>query len=296
MSRAKGDRGLDGFVVLRKPAGPTSHDVVARVRRLLSTRRVGHAGTLDPLAEGVLPLAIGRATRLLDLLAEADKEYLALVELGLRTATDDAEGEILSRVPVDGVSTVSIDRALEQFRGAIAQRPPGYSAIKVDGRRAYALARAGQTVTLPPRQVTIERLERLSWSPPLLELRIQCSKGTYIRALARDLGEVLQVGGTLRRLERTRVGPFGLDRAVTLDEMAERGEAALLPPDALLGELPAVRLTGQQVEDLLHGRSWESREAANGLARAYTPEGVFAGVLTGQDGRWRTKLLFLDEP
>jgi tRNA pseudouridine55 synthase len=296
MTRARGDSGLDGFVNLCKPSGLTSHDLVARVRRILGTRRVGHAGTLDPLAEGVLPIALGRATRLIDRLSSADKEYEAWAVLGLRTSTDDAEGEPLAQNDVPDFSTQELQTALGTFAGQIEQVPPAYSAIKVAGRRSYDLARSGASVALSARTVTIESIELRSWERPVLHFRVCCSKGTYIRSLARDLGERLGVGASLGRLIRLRVGPFDLGQAVDLEELAERRSVLVLPPDALLRDCPSLVIDDAEVDHLRHGRAWTApSDVAPDLdVRAYTREGQFAAVLRRQDGRWRPILTFLD--
>jgi tRNA pseudouridine55 synthase len=296
MTRARGDSGLDGFVNLRKPSGPTSHDLVARVRRLLGTRRVGHAGTLDPLAEGVLPIALGRATRLIDRLSSADKEYEAWAVLGLRTTTDDAEGQLLAQADVPDFSTEELQTALDTFVGQIEQVPPAYSAIKVAGRRSYDLARSGASVALASRAVTIESIELRSWERPVLRFRVCCSKGTYIRSLARDLGERLGVGASLRRLIRLRVGPFDLGQAVDLEEVAEHRAALVLPPDTLLRDCPSLVVDDAQVDHLRHGRAWAAPDdvAPDLDVRAYTREGQFAAILRRQDDRWRPILTFLD--
>jgi tRNA pseudouridine55 synthase len=294
VSRARGDIGLDGFLNVCKAAGPTSHDVVAAVRRLLGTRRVGHAGTLDPLAEGVLPLALGRATRLIDRLAEADKEYHAEAVLGLRTSTDDAAGEVLERHPVPPFAPAELDAALAAFEGEIEQLPPRYSALKVAGRRAYDWAREGREVTVAPRRVTIHRIERCGWDRPVLSFRVRCSKGTYVRALVRDLGERVGVGGSLRRLVRLQVGPFHLRDAVGTQEVRAGGRDLLLAPDVVVLEGPALVLGEDELDHLRHGRPWPSPTAGPPLARAYTVDGRLAGLLTSSDGYWRPKLVFLE--
>jgi tRNA pseudouridine55 synthase len=296
VTRARGDAGIDGFVNLCKPAGPTSHDLVAGVRRVLGTRRVGHAGTLDPLAEGVLPIALGRATRLIDRLADADKEYEAWTLLGLRTSTDDAEGEPLAVAEVPDFPFEALQRALGSFVGQIEQIPPAYSAVKVAGRRSYDLARHGQQVALQARTVTIERVDLLAWERPLLRFRVRCSKGTYVRALARDLGERLGVGGSLHRLVRLRVGPFSLDRSIGLDELARRRLAVVSPPDSLLRSCPAIVLDQAQLEHLRHGRGWPAPAPLTGPveARAYAADGRFAALLRSEGDSWRPNLIFLD--
>ncbi len=216
-----------GLVVVDKPAGITSHDVVARVRRLAGTRKVGHAGTLDPMATGVLVLGLNRATRLLGHLTLTDKAYAATVRLGMTTTTDDAEGEVVDTQPTDGLTETAVRDALAAFVGEIDQVPSAVSAIKVDGRRAYARVRDGEQVDLPARRVTVHSIEVVSTSldrerlPVTLDLEVRCSSGTYIRAIARDLGAALGVGGHLTALRRTAVGPFLIDDAHTLDALAD---------------------------------------------------------------------------
>lgn len=294
MRRARGDAGLDGFLNVCKAGGPTSHDVVGAVRRLLGTRRVGHAGTLDPLAEGVLPLALGRATRLIDRLAEADKEYYAEAMLGLRTSTDDAEGEVLERRPVPRFAAAELDATLAAFLGEIEQLPPKYAALRVAGQRSYDLAREGRDVRLSPRRVTIHRLDRCVWERPILSFKVCCSKGTYVRALVRDLGERLRTGASLRRLVRLRVGPFDLRNAVGLEELPDGGRDVLLDPDVVLLEVPALVLDGRELDNIRHGRPWPSGTDRAPLARAYTVDGRLAGLLCYSGGHWHPKLVLLD--
>ena len=199
-----------GLVVVDKPGGLTSHDVVARVRRLAGTRKVGHAGTLDPMATGVLVLGVNRATRLLGHLALTDKRYDATVRLGTTTTTDDAEGEVVETKPTSGIVDDDVRRVITTFVGEIDQVPSAVSAIKVDGKRAYARVRAGEEVDLPARRVTVHEIEVTSLDLPSVEISVHCSSGTYIRAIARDLGAALGVGGHLTSLRRTAVGSFGL--------------------------------------------------------------------------------------
>jgi tRNA pseudouridine55 synthase len=290
VTRARGDAGLDGFLNLCKERGPTSHDLVARARRLLGTRRIGHAGTLDPLAEGVLPLALGRATRLIDQLAAADKEYYAEVNLSVRTTTDDAEGEPLEQFDVPRFDGQALDQALDSMVGMIEQRPPAYSAIKVGGRRAYELARSGQDLSLPARQVTIYQIERRCWDWPVLGLTVYCSKGTYIRSLARDLGLRLGTGGVLRRLVRLRVGPFALSEAVSLDEAGADVVRHMLPADAARVDAPAAVLGPLEVEHVRHGRRWPAPVNTSGSARAYDLDGRLIGFVEAADGHWQPRL------
>ena len=290
----------DGFLNLCKAGGFTSHDVVAIVRRLLQTRRVGHAGTLDPAAEGVLPICVGRATRLVDRLADADKGYYGVVVLGVRTRTDDAEGEVVETSAVPPFDAAALDAALERFRGEIAQRPPQFSAVKVAGRRAYALARRGEEVKLQARVVTVHRLTLEWWRPPRLALSIACSKGTYIRSIARDLGEALGCGAHLERLVRLRVGPFVLAEAISLDQLGEAARAGcarryLLPPDAALRDAPAAIVPAERAADMSHGRPWPMSGAAGAegaLTRVYASDGRLLGLaLPDHDRRvWRPRL------
>jgi tRNA pseudouridine55 synthase len=213
-----------GLVVVDKRAGMTSHDVVARVRRLAGTRKVGHAGTLDPMATGVLVLGLNRATRLLGHLTLTDKRYAATIRLGVSTTTDDAEGEVIATAPTGALTDEAVRQALEAFVGEIDQVPSAVSAIKIAGKRAYARVRDGEVVELPARRVTVHSLEVVSTSlgdAAEVDIEVHCSSGTYIRAIARDLGEALDVGGHLTALRRTAVGPFGIDSARTLDDLAE---------------------------------------------------------------------------
>ncbi|OBK49785.1 tRNA pseudouridine(55) synthase TruB, partial [Mycobacterium sp. 1081908.1] len=216
----------------------TSHDVVGRCRRIFSTRRVGHAGTLDPMATGVLVIGVERATKILGLLTAASKSYAATIRLGQTTSTEDAEGEVLQTVPAGHVTDSQIEAAVAGLRGDIEQVPSAVSAIKVDGRRAYRLVREGQTVELAARPVRIERFEvlavRRDGDVIDVDVDVDCSSGTYIRALARDLGAALGVGGHLTALRRTRVGRFGLDRARSLEDLAERPRLTLTLDEACL--------------------------------------------------------------
>jgi len=274
--RRRDDADVHGFLNVCKARGFTSHDVVAVVRRLLGTRRVGHAGTLDPLAEGVLPICVGRYTRLVDTIGDTEKGYYAEIELGARTTTDDAEGEIVERRPVPDLTGHALDATLERFRGPIQQVPPIFSAIKVEGRRAYDLARRGDAPELAARPITIHRLQVVDWTPPHLTLLVVCSKGTYIRSLARDLGEALGCGAHLTRLIRLWVGSFGLEDAVSLDEIGAaaadgRLDTVVRPADDALAGLPALLVPDARAIDIGHGRSWP----AGAQATPVTPTRVY---------------------
>jgi tRNA pseudouridine55 synthase len=222
---------MNGVVVVDKPAGLTSFDVVARVRRALGERRVGHAGTLDPLATGVLPVCVGEATKLVPFLMGGDKEYEAEARLGVTTDTLDATGTVVAEASADHVSRADVAATLPRFRGRILQTPPMHSALRVDGRRLYELARQGVEVERVARPVEVHALELTAWTPPTLGLRIRCGKGTYVRSLIADLGAALGVGAHMTELRRTRVGAFTLATALSLDAIMAAGPAtALLTP------------------------------------------------------------------
>jgi tRNA pseudouridine55 synthase len=281
-----------GLVVVDKPAGWTSHDVVARVRRLARTRRVGHAGTLDPMATGVLVLGVERATRLLGHLALRGKAYDATIRLGQATVTDDAEGDVLAAASAEAVTEEAVRAGLAVLTGEIEQVPSAVSAVKQAGRRAYARVRAGEEVTLEPRRVTVHRLEARALrrpAPELLDLdvAVECSSGTYVRALARDLGAALGVGGHLAALRRTRVGPFTLAEARTLQELAARPDPVTLPlDDAVAAAFGRRELGPDEARRLAHG----GRLPAAGLAGTYAavdPDGHAIALLTERDGEAR---------
>ena len=270
-----------GFLVVDKPGGMTSHDVVARVRRLAATRKVGHAGTLDPMATGVLVVGIGRATRLLGHLVLAEKAYDATVRLGAATTTDDAEGEVLSTASAAHLGLDAVEAAAARFRGAIEQRPSAVSAIKVDGRRSYARVRAGEQVDLPPRPVTVHEL-RLGEARRVgdlldVDLSVRCSSGTYVRALARDLGDLLGVGGHLTALRRTSVGPFGLAEARTLEQLAEHLD--LVDLAAVTRRcFPGLDLDADQARDVGYGRRLPLQLAGSGPVAVFAPDGRFLAL------------------
>jgi tRNA pseudouridine55 synthase len=288
---------VGGIVLVDKPAGITSHDVVSRVRRLAGTRKVGHAGTLDPAATGLLLLGLDSSTRLLTYLVGLDKEYLATLRLGVATTTDDAEGEIVSTASAETLAAISdaqLRDGVAELTGRISQVPSTVSAIKVDGKRAYALARAGETVTLAAREVTVSAFEilHIDRSDGLsLDVRVECSSGTYIRALARDLGERLGVGGSLTALRRTRIGPFSVANAAPLDE-AIRG-AALAPADVASGLYPTLGLTEEQTVDLSNGKRVPVGHGhPTGPLAAITPGGALAGIVDVVDGVAKSRVNF----
>jgi tRNA pseudouridine55 synthase len=266
--------------------------VVARVRRLAGQTRVGHAGTLDPLAEGVLPVLLGRATRLADWIQAGEKTYRAVVCLGASTETDDAEGSVVSSAAVPALSEARLREALGGFEGEILQTPPSYSALKVGGRRAYAVARAGGEVDLAPRSVTIHELRLVDWSATELTLEVICSKGTYIRALARDIAAALGTVGHLGALTRTRVGPFSLDESNTLEQLAERGvDTLLLPASRAIPDAPRYATRNGEAARLLNGQPI----AADGLRAdavwVYDPDGRLVCLASADGMQLRPRLL-----
>jgi tRNA pseudouridine55 synthase len=286
-----------GIVVVDKPAGMTSHDVVGRCRRVFSTRKVGHAGTLDPMATGVLVVGIDRATKILGLLTATDKSYAGTIRLGQTTSTEDAEGELLQRVSADDVTDEQIEAAVAALRGEIDQIPSAVSAIKVGGKRAYQLAREGQTVELAARRVRIERFDvvavRRQDALVDVDVEVDCSSGTYIRALARDVGAALAVGGHLAALRRTRVGSYGLDQARTLDELADEPRLSYSLDEACLLAFPRRDLTAEQAESASHGRPLEP-SGAPGVHAATAPDGRVIALL--EDGPQRTKSVVVVRP
>jgi len=284
-----------GLIVVDKPAGLTSHDVVARIRRLAGTRRVGHGGTLDPMATGVLVIGVGRATRLLTYVIGAEKGYAATIRLGQATVTDDAEGEVVAAVPADGVTQDAIRAGLAGLTGEIAQVPSAVSAIKVKGQRAYARVRAGEEVALEARKVTVSRLDLLAIRrlPGLVDLDVDvtCSSGTYIRALARDLGTGLGVGGHLTALRRTFVGGFTLAEAVTLEESAERDDPITLPlAEAAARFFPRRDATADEARVLGHGGPLGA-VGIDGPYAVFDPTGEVLAIVAERDGRARAQVV-----
>jgi len=271
-----------GIVVVDKPSGWTSHDVVGRIRSIAGTRKVGHSGTLDPMATGVLVLGINRATRLLGHLKLADKEYVATIRLGQSTVTDDAEGEVTASTPAAHVDEVAVRAVLPAYTGAIEQVPSSVSAIKVDGVRSYARVRDGDPVKLAARLVTVSTLELTDFRSESdvvdLDVRVVCSSGTYIRALARDIGADLGVGGHLTMLRRTRVGGFGLDRAHTLDELAIDLDVIGLDEVARTS-FAAYDLDEEQAADVRFGRTLGALDlGAAGPVAVFGPSGEFLAL------------------
>lgn len=286
-----------GLVVVDKPAGMTSHDVVARCRRIFSTRRVGHAGTLDPMATGVLVIGTGRATKILGLLTAAPKSYAATVRLGQSTSTEDAEGELLRSVPAGHLTDEAIAAVVGGLRGDIEQVPSAVSAIKVDGRRAYRLVREGRAVELAARPVRIDRFDvvarRSHGACVDLDVEVDCSSGTYVRALARDVGAALGVGGHLTSLRRTRVGRFGLDQASSLDDLAGQPRLTHTLDEACLLMFARRELTAEEAAATGHGRALPPA-GIDGVYAACGPDGRVMALL--RDEASRTKSVVVIRP
>ena len=273
-------RDLDGVLLLDKPSGISSNAALQGARRLLAARRAGHTGTLDPMATGLLVLCFGEATKFAGALLDAEKAYAARVRLGERTSTGDAEGEVLERRPV-AVTAASVETALARFRGAIEQIPPMHSALKHQGRPLYAYAREGQSIERAPRRVVVHELVLERLEGPDLDLLVRCSKGTYVRTLAEDLGEALGCGGHLTALRRTAVGPFGVDDAVTLDRLAAVLESerprALLPVEVLLRSWPRV-LLAKDAETRFRQGQRVAAAAAEPRVAVFGADGNFLGI------------------
>jgi tRNA pseudouridine55 synthase len=271
-----------GLVVVDKPGGVTSHDVVSRCRRIFATRKVGHAGTLDPLATGVLVVGVERATKILGLLAGTDKAYTATIRLGQTTTTEDADGEVLQTVSAERVTDTDIETVVAGLRGEIAQTPSAVSAVKIGGKRAYRLAREGRAVELSPRSVRIGRFDivtiRRLRDVVDVDVEVDCSSGTYIRALARDVGAELSVGGHLTALRRIRVGRFGLGEARALDDLAEQPRLSYTLDDACLLAFPRRDLTAEDAESARHGRALEPA-GIDGVYAATAPDGRVISLL-----------------
>ena len=274
---------INGIVIIDKPAGWTSQDVTARLRRVFDTRRIGHGGTLDPMATGVLPVFVGRATRGVEFFEHAAKPYETVLRLGITTDTEDITGTVLSRSPVD-VTAAQVDAVLARFRGEILQVPPMYSALKVNGQKLYELARKGQEVERKPRPVTIHELTLLSREADTLRLRVCCSKGTYIRTLCKDIGQALGCGGCMEQLRRVQAGEYTISEAVPLQELlaAEKPGAYLRGVDTMFRNYPAVTLTANQETRCRNGNAF-SVKLPNGTCRAYSQTGEFL-MLAKVDG------------
>jgi len=295
---------MNGILNIDKPKGMTSFGVVAAVRRLTGQRRVGHAGTLDPDASGVLPVCLGQGTRVVEYLAEADKAYRAQIELGVTTDSYDASGSVTRRDDPSAISREQVEAALESFRGVIEQVPPMYSAVKYQGKRLYQLARQGIEVDRKARPVRIDRLDIIDWQPPVVVIDVVCGKGTYIRSLAHDLGQALGCGASLKGLVRRRYGVFDVDSAVPLAHLEEAfhccyGQRYLYPIDSVLMDWTAAIVDDDTAQKISYGQpvALEGDSGENGdnrRCRAYTLDGGFLAVLhfDGEKGLWQPDKVF----
>ena len=282
---------VDGILLVDKDPGKTSHDIVAEVRHALDERHAGHTGTLDPAATGLLVIALGRALKMVPYHEGHDKEYAVTVRLGVRTETDDAAGRVLEERDASAVPKDAVESALSKFRGAIRQRPPAYSAVKVDGERAYRLARRGEAVDLPEREVTIHEIRLEAFEPSLVKLVLRGSKGTYVRSIARDLGDTLGCGGSVAELRRLAVGPFRVDGAVRLDRAGEADlRKAVLPADAGLEHLPAVHLDAGEARRFIQGKLLDQGSPAP-VVRIYEGS-AFLGIGEEKDQRLKARRVY----
>jgi tRNA pseudouridine55 synthase len=294
------DHPLSGILNINKATGMTSHDVVARIRKLVNQRRVGHAGTLDPLAIGVLLICLGQATRVSEYLMASDKVYRARLWLGITTDTYDSEGQITRSVDASSITQAQVAGELSQLVGIVEQVPPMYSAIKHEGRPLYRLARRGQTVARKPREVEIMELRLLEWAPPQFEMRIHCSKGTYVRSLAHDLGQRLGCGAHLVGLVRTASGRFRIEDSTTLEQLAEvhgRGQlqSLLQPLDAALQRFAPVTVDGPTTRRISFGQRVQLADSPKmAMCRAYAEDGRLLALLRREDGDlWRPHKVFV---
>lgn len=276
---------VDGILNINKPPGMTSFEVVRLVRRLSWQRPVGHAGTLDPMATGVLPVALGQATRVIPFIMDAEKTYLAEIELGVSTDTYDADGEVTQRLDSSHVTREQVQQALPSFVGTILQKPPMYSAVKHQGKRLYELARSGMEVEREPRRAEVSRLELVDWEPPCCTVVVDCGKGTYIRALAHDLGQSLGCGAHIRGLVRLRSGLFSIDDSLTIPEVEcsfehDYWQDLLYPLDAVLEHWVAAIVSEEKERAIRHGRPLTLDAVEDrGYCRAYSVDGRFLAVL-----------------
>lgn len=285
---------MNGIVIVDKPQGWTSQDVTARLRRVFNTRRIGHGGTLDPMATGVLPVFVGRATRGVEFFEHAEKVYETVLRLGLATDTEDISGTVLEEKEVR-VTRAQVEEALQHFRGEIMQIPPMYSAIKVDGRKLYDLARKGVEVERKPRAITIHELTLLSMEGCHVRLRVHCSKGTYIRTLCKDIGAALGCGGCMAELRRISAGEYSLADSVPLQTLLESGnpEVYLRPVDSMFASFPAVTLTPKQTLRCRNGNSF-SVTLPDGKYRAYSEDGEFMSLAGVESGTMSTIKSFFE--
>ncbi len=299
---------MHGLIVIDKPSGPTSHDVVSHCRRLFQQRKIGHAGTLDPLATGVLVMGLGQATRLLDYVHRLDKEYLAEFHFGLRTDSQDLSGQIVSRCSMAHLTPSKLIAVIPQFLGNIVQIPPAYSAVHYEGKRLYEMARAGVVVKAKPRTVQVFEMDLIDFRPgeyPVAKMRIRCGAGVYVRTIASDMGDALGGGGAMGALKRTRVGPFDIADSITLEQIetitfTDR-EALLLPALKAVESLPKIQIISEQLHQLVHGRSIQAPEGLvinNGEVAVLDSGGKLAAIaeIHKESGWLRPKKVLVPDP
>lgn len=289
---------MNGLLIVNKPIGPTSHDIVYKIRKWSGERRVGHTGTLDPLASGVLIICLGTATRISEYLLHTDKRYTAVIRLGQTTATYDLGSRVIDQRPVN-LTAAEIESALAQFRGTITQTPPTYSAVQVNGKRAYDMARRGEDVDLKAREVTIHELKVVEWKSPDLTIDIFCSSGTYIRSIAHDLGQALGCGGHIVSLTRTATGPFTIADAHPLSDLQNLKPLQILKllrrtDDALL-QWPEIRLDAEGANRIQHGNPVPLTPGGAGLGRAYDPRGRLIAIIEADpaNNEWKPKKVLI---
>ena len=284
-----------GILIVDKPADWTSQDVVSKLRGVFHEKRIGHGGTLDPMATGVLPIFVGRATRAVEFFESAEKEYIAGLRLGVVTDTQDTTGTVLAQAPVT-VTREEVAAALSTFLGAQQQLPPMYSAVKIGGQKLYELARKGREVARKPRDIVLHQLELLDGAGEHYTFRVRCSKGTYVRTLCHDLGQKLGCGGCMESLRRTAAGCYTLDQAVPLAEVVAHPDPAslLLPIDSLFAHLPRVKLSEGQMKLLSNGALVPASGLSNGEYRVYDPAGGFAALCRAEGGRLKTIKSFFE--
>lgn len=288
---------MNGIIIIDKPADWTSQDVVSKLRGLYHERRIGHGGTLDPMATGVLPVFLGRATRGVEFFESAEKEYIADLRLGITTDTQDTTGTVRSEKPVS-ITKEELEAVLSRFTGEIDQIPPMYSALKVNGRKLYELARAGQEIERKPRRITIHELELLEGDGESWKLRVRCSKGTYVRTLCHDIGQALGCGGCMAGLRRTFAGIYGIGQAVPLHELMEMSEeeriGKLLPLDSMFSQYPQTTVSPKQERSIRNGGSFTVHGIGDGTYRVYAPDGSFLSLSRVENGTMKTIKSFFE--
>ena len=284
-----------GIIIIDKPADWTSQDVAAKLRGVFHERRIGHGGTLDPMATGVLPIFVGRATRGVEFFESAEKEYVAGLRLGVETNTQDTTGEILAEKPVS-VTREQLEAVLRTFLGPQEQIPPMYSAVKIGGKKLYELARQGKTVERKARKIEILELELLDGADADWQIRVRCSKGTYVRTLCHDIGQALGCGGCMSSLRRTMAGCYGLDQAVTMEEIIsmETPESRLLPVDSMFAAFPAHTVHENQLKAVYNGAAIKAGTLADGTYRVYGPDGAFLLLGRAEKGQLKTIKSFFE--